>query len=97
MSADPRVVFGIGRMGKKKKEDNTHFLGTIYVQKAQVRGDVVDLIDGQQRVTTTFLLFRAILDMIRDFRNEAKETDFYDELNKIYIEIEEFLYGKIDL
>lgn len=87
---DNRIVL------KKKKEDNSHFLGTIYVQKAQVRGNVVDLIDGQQRVTTTFLLFRAILDLINDFRIEAKETDFYDDLNKIYKEIEEFLYGKLN-
>jgi uncharacterized protein with ParB-like and HNH nuclease domain len=81
---------------KRKKEDSSHFLGTLYVQKAQVKGDVVDLIDGQQRVTTTFLLFRAILEMIKDFRIEAKDTDFYDELNKIYKEIEEFLYGKLN-
>jgi len=81
---------------KKKKEDSTHFLGTIYIQKAQVKGNVVDLIDGQQRVTTTFLLFRAIFDMVRDFKEEAKGTDYFDELDKIYKEIEEFLYGKLN-
>lgn len=79
---------------RKKKDNNSHFLGTLYVQKALVNENVVDLIDGQQRVTTTFLLYRAIIEIINDFRIEAQETDFYDELNNIYNEIEDFLYGK---
>jgi uncharacterized protein with ParB-like and HNH nuclease domain len=87
---DNKVTF------KKKRDNNTHFLGTIYVQKPQVKGDVVDLIDGQQRVTTTFLLFRAIIEFIKDFRVEASETDYFEELNLIYKEIEEFLYGKLN-
>jgi len=85
---DNRIIY------RKKRYNNTHFLGTIYVQKALVNENVVDLIDGQQRVTTTFLLYHSILEFIKKFRLEALETDYYDELNIIYSEIEDFLYGK---
>jgi uncharacterized protein with ParB-like and HNH nuclease domain len=37
-----------------------HFLGTIFIKKMPGLDSHIELIDGQQRVTTTFLLFRAL-------------------------------------
>ena len=39
---------------------NEHFLGTIFIKKMPGLDLHIELIDGQQRVTTTFLLFRAL-------------------------------------
>lgn len=60
--------------------DARHFLGAITMAKREGRQDIVDLIDGQQRMTTIFLFLYAILGAYRSNRFADKATGRADEL-----------------
>lgn len=60
--------------------DARHFLGAITMAKRDGHQDTVDLIDGQQRMTTIFLFLYVILGEYRSTRFADKATGRADEL-----------------
>lgn len=60
--------------------DARHFLGAITMAKRDEQHDAVDLIDGQQRMTTIFLFLYVILGQYRSARFSDKASGRADEL-----------------
>lgn len=60
--------------------DARHFLGAVTMAKRDEQHDAVDLIDGQQRMTTIFLFLYVILGQYRSSRFADKATGRADEL-----------------
>lgn len=60
--------------------DARHFLGAVTMAKRDEQHDAVDLIDGQQRMTTIFLFLYVILGQYRSARFADKATGRADEL-----------------
>lgn len=70
------LLFTEGDISKKNKNSNdTYFLGTVISFKNE-NGEQ-EIIDGQQRITSLFLLLRAIYTKLKTF---SKKTNLYDEL-----------------
>lgn len=69
------------------KEDykNGHFLGTIVFVSNEKQGLMMEriIIDGQQRITTTILLLKAIHDLLDE--NDAKQKRLREEIYETYI------------
>lgn len=69
------------------KEDykNGHFLGTIVFVSNEKQGLMMEriIIDGQQRITTTILLLKAIHDLLNE--NDTREKVFREEIYETYI------------
>jgi hypothetical protein len=64
--------------------DGPHFLGTIITlnqTKDAVSGGVLELIDGQQRMTTLTLLLAAVYGILNERRDELDEDDLVDLVN----------------
>lgn len=64
--------------------DGPHFLGTIITlnqTKDAVSGGVLELIDGQQRMTTLTLLLAAVYAMLNEHRDGLDEDDLVDLVN----------------
>jgi hypothetical protein len=64
--------------------DGPHFLGTIITlnqTKDAVGGGVLELIDGQQRMTTLTLLLAAVYGILNERRDELDEDDLVDLVN----------------
>jgi hypothetical protein len=64
--------------------DGPHFLGTIITlnqTKDAVSGGVLELIDGQQRMTTLTLLLAAVYSVLNEHRDELDEDDLVDLVN----------------
>ena len=82
------LLFTEGDVSKKNKNSNdTYFLGTVISFKNE-NGEQ-EIIDGQQRITSLFLLLRAIYTKLKTF---SKKTNLYDELLS---EIEPNLWKKV--
>ena len=82
------LLFTEGDVSKKNKNSNdTYFLGTVISFKNE-NGEQ-EIIDGQQRITSLFLLLRAIYTKLKTF---SKKTNLYDELLS---EIEPILWKNI--
>lgn len=62
------------------KTDARHFLGAITMAKRESRQDSVDLIDGQQRMTTIFIFLYVILGQFKSDRFIEKARSRADEL-----------------
>lgn len=60
--------------------DARHFLGAVTMAKRDEQHDAIDLIDGQQRMTTIFLFLYVILGQYRSARFADKATGRADEL-----------------
>lgn len=60
--------------------DARHFLGAVTLAKRDEQHDAVDIIDGQQRMTTAFLFLYVILGQYRSARFADKATGRADEL-----------------
>jgi hypothetical protein len=64
--------------------DGPHFMGTIITlnqTKDAVSGGVLELIDGQQRMTTLTLLLAAVYGILNERRDELDEDDLVDLVN----------------
>lgn len=64
--------------------DGPHFLGTIITlnqTKDTLSGGVLELIDGQQRITTLTLLLAAVYRILNDHRDELGEDELVDLVN----------------
>ena len=61
------------------KEYNEHFIGTIVWKPEDSNSSVLGIIDGQQRLTTMFILIKSILDV-------SEEQRFKDKLSKLLID-----------
>ena len=82
------LLFTEGDVSKKNKNSNdTYFLGTVISLKNE-NGEQ-EIIDGQQRITSLFLLLRAIYTKLKTF---SKKTNLYDELLS---EIEPILWKNV--
>ncbi len=82
------LLFTEGDVSKKNKNSNdTYFLGTVISFKNE-NGEQ-EIIDGQQRITSLFLLLRAIYTKLKTF---SKKTNLYDELLS---EIEPILWKNV--
>jgi len=60
----------------ENKGQNEYFLGSLVCQEV---GDSLEVLDGQQRLTTLFLIFHSMRNI---FIGESKNKDFYDALDK---------------
>lgn len=80
-------------------EEDTHFLGSIVVIQHQTNYDELDeleLVDGQQRITTISLLLR----VMREFYREHSETGLCDKIDTDYLHETDFdndRYPKLSL
>lgn len=82
------LLFTEGDVSQKNKNSNdTYFLGTVISFKNE-NGEQ-EIIDGQQRITSLFLLLRAIYTKLKTF---SKKTNLYDELLS---EIEPILWKNV--
>ena len=82
------LLFTEGDVSKKNKNSNdTYFLGTVISFKNE-NGEQ-EIIGGQQRITSLFLLLRAIYTKLKTF---SKKTNLYDELLS---EIEPILWKNV--
>lgn len=82
------LLFTEGDVSKKNKNSNdTYFLGTVISFKNE-NGEQ-EIIDGQQRITSLFLLLRTIYTKLKTF---SKKTNLYDELLS---EIEPILWKNV--
>ena len=60
---------------------NTYFLGSIIFYKNNGKQEIID---GQQRITSIFLLLRAIYTKLEGMSSEAKETkNFMNQISNI--------------
>ncbi|MEE0137726.1 DUF262 domain-containing protein [Fusobacterium ulcerans] len=76
------------------EKDRTYFLGSIVSYENENREQ--EIIDGQQRITSLFLLLRAIYTKLKDVEKETEETKNF--INKIEPTIwrANKLTGKVD-
>jgi uncharacterized protein with ParB-like and HNH nuclease domain len=82
---------------------NEHFLGTIFIKKKPGLESTVELIDGQQRVTTTFLLFRALKNKLSTLLDDQTVTERNIEISQFENSFKRYLvdssnsYSKLSL
>lgn len=82
---------------------NEHFLGTIFIKKKPGLESTVELIDGQQRVTTTFLLFRALKSKLSTLLDDQTLTETNIEISQFENSFNRYLvdssnsYSKLSL
>lgn len=62
----------------ERQDNEEYFLGSYVRQKTDKTGEY-DLIDGQQRITTLFLIFA----VMRDFHEEKKDKELVDYCNRM--------------
>lgn len=79
-------------LSKKKAEVDNHFMSSILVKEVSQEGSSAKkhVVDGQQRMTTMFLLFHAALDTL-DENQASLKADFYRMVRKSLTEV---LYGE---
>lgn len=83
--------------------DNGYFLGSIIciLKNSQKSYQVVDVIDGQQRLTTLNILLLAIFSKISTLRDSSDEALRYisddDEYNSSWLELKRFIKEKEDV
>jgi len=71
------------------KDISTHFLNSIVYIKDESIKDSINIIDGQQRITTISLLFIAIRDSLKNLQKDSKKLSLSEnDLADIKIEIE---------
>lgn len=78
----------------KFKFKNEHFLGNVFVKKPKY-GDAnyVDIIDGQQRITTIIILLHSLKRVALDLLGDDKEVDVTQEVISSWFEkIDKLLY-----
>ena len=70
---------------ENQKLDKDYFLGTILFQEKEIAGDFenIDIVDGQQRVTTLIIFMKLLLDRLRGHGDENE----IDRLNDRYIQL----------
>ena len=62
-----------------RSEKERHFFGTLILQTHE-EGETADVVDGQQRLTTIFLIVCRLRDMIADLPHHIIEVDDDDEM-----------------
>lgn len=62
--------------------ENTHFFGSIV---SQADGDVRVVIDGQQRITTSYLLLLALVHLLQEGAIGSEESSLADMINEEYL------------
>jgi len=75
------------------EKDEPHFFGSVIIQEGP-RANQCELVDGQQRITTVFLVMARLRDESRKFESDKLKAKSADERD-IYVTqpIENFLYG----
>ena len=71
---------------KAYQNEKKHFLGTFVYIRGEVDNSTLTevlVIDGQQRLTTLYILLKALYDFAKD-----------EKINSIYNEIEEYIYNR---
>ncbi|MBT4376054.1 DUF262 domain-containing protein [archaeon] len=63
---------------KNQKTDRTYFLGTILLEKAKSEGDFrgIDIVDGQQRMTTLVIFMKVLLKLLKE---KGEEVEILEE------------------
>lgn len=67
---------------KKLRE---HFLGNVFL-RTQKGSNLIEIVDGQQRITTSFLMVFALLNLINDYSNKNELVEEYSYEFKRYSE-----------
>lgn len=70
-----RELLGDIEYSKKRKEDNidiSHFLGSFVLQEKREKGSTYEIIDGQQRITTLFLILSALCIRFNEIKNKEE-------------------------
>src|SRR3989338_9914855 len=59
---------------KNQKTERTYFLGTILLEKGKNDGDFrsIDIVDGQQRMTTLVIFMKVLLDMLKKHKEDIE-------------------------
>lgn len=68
-----------------KKNENQHFFGTIVVSSEKSKSEkVFEIIDGQQRLTTSFILLYSLLTIYTDIKNKYNYNKLNQRIDKLY-------------
>lgn len=77
-------------LAKESPQDKGHYLGTIVLAQHNQNEKEVDVIDGQQRITTIFMILLALWERLDDKHQGRKGTDLlYDEAGKLKLQVSE--------
>lgn len=69
-------------------EDQRHFYGLIVFVSNHQNNKVIDVIDGQQRLTTVTILLSIIRDLLEDYKlNYSMDEDDEEEINQTVVKI----------
>ena len=73
---------------ENQKLDKDYFLGTILFQEKEIAGDFenIDIVDGQQRVTTLIIFMKLLLDRLRGHGDENEINRLNDRYIQLYDE-----------
>jgi|GEM_PF-2415991 uncharacterized protein with ParB-like and HNH nuclease domain len=71
-------------------ENSTHFINSIVYIADEKNTNFLNIIDGQQRITTISILFIAIRNRLEKLQKDKKLQDLVDEIKIVKEQIEEF-------
>jgi len=73
-----------------------HFLGNVFL-KTQKDSNAIEIVDGQQRITTSFLIIFALLNLINDYaQNNKLDPDYEIVFKKLSEDLRRILYPKLN-
>ena len=69
-----------------------HFLGNLFL-RTQMGSSAIEIVDGQQRITTSFLMVFTLLNLLNDFSNKNEiDDDYAIEFKRYSEELRRILY-----
>jgi uncharacterized protein with ParB-like and HNH nuclease domain len=72
-----------------------HFLGNVFLRRL-LGSDTIEVVDGQQRITTTFLIIFSLLNKLSDYLKTNELTDEYQlKAKKLTEELRRILYPNL--
>ena len=74
-----------------ENKNNTYFLGMIIIKKEKIddKEMFLNIIDGQQRITTLFLILKSVEKNIKRFKPDDEKEKILKEIKNVYLTIQE--------